>query len=154
MKSILIGFALLGGLSAGAATAPVYLSHLKGTVLTSLVQRETFEFNPGTLSDCQQTVSDDSLAIYECSVSGASVQVGSGMQAAFDKAWIAFASTPKTTTHEYRFSADWREGSSTGLKSSLVLDLSYDVAAPSDIQGTVGLSAYGVSGGIQASPVK
>jgi hypothetical protein len=137
----------------GEAAQPQYLTHLKGTVLTGLVQRETFDFNGGTLSNCQETVADDSLTTFDCDLTGAALQVGSGLSATFDKVWIAYATTPKATTHEYRFTSNWRDGSSNGLNSSLILDVWYDVTVPTDIKGSVGLSAYGVTGGIQASPV-
>lgn len=154
MKKLIGGCLVLVSMSAGAAEVPVYYGDLKGTVLTGLVDRASFEFTPGSISNC--TKNDvGSLIAYNCQVQGTSAKVtgnGKTISVAFDKVWVAYKRQGDGRwVREYRFRTVYEEKGPVTLSSEANLTLwNYDVA-PLDIKGSLSLVDYGVFGGIQAT---
>lgn len=156
MRKIFGWLVFFCAVTAVASDIPQYYPPLKGVVVSGLLERLSFEFSPGTLSDC--TKNDAGLLIaYSCAVAGNVVKVssatGKALQVSFDKVWVAYTQHSGGAYREYRFKGTYREpGSPVSLSSDVELRLWNYFNSPDDIRGGISLPGYGASGGIQASP--
>lgn len=139
---------------------PTYLSQVKGVVLESLLDRQTFELNPGQLKRCDRKVVVD-WVIYDCSASGVSASVKSGDRVQtfdFEKVKVWFKYTKENDIGfytEYHFDGYWRQSiDSVPLSSPVKIVLWHPRKAPDLIRGSISLEEYGLSRAVQATPVK
>ena len=148
-----LAFASIGALAA----APPYYPMLHGTVMSGLLERDNFDFTPGTLENCSITALHE-IDVFNCEVKGVTAKVsnasGKMISVTFDKVWIANARGKDGWTWEYRFRTKYQDATANPpLSSEVTLQLWHFDKAPDDIKGSFGLTAYGVVGGIQASRV-
>lgn len=149
MKSLFT--VILLGWAVSVAAGPAYLKTAKGVVVSGLVQREEFLFQPGELGSCEKRPHTD-FTVYECPLKNTQAVITSekGTQwMDFHKVFIFYQGFNRA--REYTFHGTWNE-ETKGMKisSPVYMTLWYFESSPSQIKGVLNLAQYGISAGIEA----
>ena len=134
---------------------PKYLNTVRGTLISTITQRDVFEFNPGEIVSCTKKSVVEWLT-FECSIKGTSAAVttekGSTL-VEFSKLFVFFKPDSKTgeVLREYDFHGTWRErGAHVELNSKTLLRLWYYDNNPSSVKGDLELVDYNKFSAIEA----
>lgn len=143
-------------LFASADTLPAkYLKPLKGALVTSITQHDSFSFSPGELSNCTKKIVTEWLT-FQCSVAQAfsTINGDRGVESRinFNQVHIFFKPT-KTgdISREFIFQGRWNSAvPNIRLSSPATLHVWYFDSIPQSVRGTLSLLDYSVASAIDA----
>lgn len=156
MRMILSVLGLFSALWAYGDVMPTYLKPLKGVVFNDLIKTSPFAFEPGTLQKCDRKEVVD-MVIFDCALDKATATVKEGADSrTFEftavKIWFKYLKS-YGYFNEYHYQGSWRDANATpALSSPVNLVLWYQKAAPDKVRGNLGLTEFGVTRAIQATP--
>ncbi|MBI4405179.1 MAG: hypothetical protein HY537_13540 [Deltaproteobacteria bacterium] len=160
MTKLILGILLLVMGSVYATEIPTYLGSVKGAAITSIVDRQAFNFTSGEISNCERKEVVDWVT-FKCDVRNADLTVAptrpSPLKATFEKVYIVFVwdREAKDLRREYYFSGRMKEAFEgldrpLELSSDVRLVLWYHEKLSQRIRGSVELKDFGVSAAIEA----
>ncbi len=142
------------GLLIAADAPPPYLSALHGTLVTGIVDRAGFEFQPGQLENCVRK-EGATIVKYNCDVkntSAAVIDAAKGRQDfVFATMTLIIARVDGKVGYYYTLYGNFEGKEPYAIHTSTALSLSYS-EAPTKVNGKLVLTDLDVSGAIQAAP--
>jgi len=143
MKTKLVFLGLVLGFCLNAAPAkPSYFKSVKGTVIGGLLQRGTFDMNPGTLGACDFNQAG-SMFVFKCPVTGMTVELDDGKGGTghftFEKLTVFYKALKEGTIHEFHFTGSWTEKGPVDLSSKATMMIYYNTKKPQLVKGWIRL---------------
>jgi len=138
-----------------AVTPPYLLGDLKGVVLTSLTDRESFELLPGETKDCTKKIVVDQIWYY-CGLQGTSVKIsshaGTPMDLKLDMLLIRNFTRDGKLYRYFKYSGSWK---GTQIGQTIGSDAELELWAPFEdmatLTGRVSLTEFGTAAAVTAS---